>query len=1069
MLLKRSLTPLVLASLVLGPACHCGSSAIRSQAPQLVVDPPAIVITPVPVKHSSTVQVQVKNAGNTDLHLAGDPQLSESDADGFVEYVLASSLTKDCQGNPRPPAGHLVLAASECALVTLVYTPANVDKDPGELRFASDDPDHGTLVVPISLGPPAALKLCTLKADGSTDACDAADGTPPTVDFGLTARGTIGTKKLRLQNAGTVRIDLSAIRPPAGTNGADFSRDLANLPAYLDAGKSFDLTLSFAPTTSGQRAALLEIDSTDSTRDPIQVPLAGHGDGPALCAAPSPVDFGSAGVGQRIDKTVTLTNCGTVDVNLQPINLDAFSSPTFGTVGALPGAQKLAPGASIPVNLRWSPDQTGDALGTLDVPNDGNPAQAVDLHGLGIPTCLSASVRSLDFGQVAKGQSAERPLTVANNSTHPCTLHHVVISTGTAYFSVTGAPTAPVVLRPGDTFPVTVRYSVPASDTNADDNGTATFQSDDTVNPNLDVALIGHPVTAPACKLQIVPAVGGIPPFGGRTLVFGNVVVGHDKSLAITFKNIGSAACNISNYKFVSLFGIPLPGTSCSAHDCDDFHVIAPTPSGSLQPGQTTSINIKFSPTSTNQLPIGPADFLQVQTSDQNIAASSECVYGLPPNSSAGCVQVGMSGQGDISNLEVIPSDLDFGLTTLGCKTQTQTVTLYNTGTTATIHLKSFTLNPATAPFYVVAPPATPSAPIALAPGGVMKIQVTYRPTAAQRETAQLLIENDASNTTSNNPYVTVALAGTGTTDKHQIDTFTQSAVPKVDMLFAIDDSGSFDYYQNQLSQQASKFVQAALKANADYHIGVCSNDVVDQATGSGASYPGTIYVGGLYGQPAVITNATPDPAGAFAKNVKLGTGGTAQREAGLELARDVLSAPANQKAAPQGSQGFLRDDARLVVIDVQDDDDESNGSTAYYIDFFKSLKGRYNAGMVSFNAIGAFDDSGKPSQCIPNSSEPGGDRYYAVAQGTGGKTWSLCTADWGAIADQLALGAFQGRQQFALTRVADPATIVVTLNGAAQTAPANYSYDQASNSIIFSVVPAPGAVIVVNYDAICF
>ena len=76
-----------------------------------------------------------------------------------------------------------------------------------------------------------------------------------------------------------------------------------------------------------------------------------------------------------------------------------------------------------------------------------------------------------------------------------------------------------------------LRYSVPASDTNGQDTGTVTFQSDDTVNPNVDVGLLGRPVEAPSCKLQIVPALGGIPLFGGRALVFGNVVVGHDKVL----------------------------------------------------------------------------------------------------------------------------------------------------------------------------------------------------------------------------------------------------------------------------------------------------------------------------------------------------------------------------------------------------------------------------------------------------------------------------------------------------------------------------------------------------------
>ena len=90
-----------------------------------------------------------------------------------------------------------------------------------------------------------------------------------------------------------------------------------------------------------------------------------------------------------------------------------------------------------------------------------------------------------------------------------------------------------------------------------------------------------------------VPASGGIPPFGGRTLVFGNVLVSKDKILSVTMKNVGSAACNVSNYKFVSQFGPIGPG-SCSARDCDDFHLIAPYPSGTLNPGDTTAVTINI-------------------------------------------------------------------------------------------------------------------------------------------------------------------------------------------------------------------------------------------------------------------------------------------------------------------------------------------------------------------------------------------------------------------------------------------------------------------------------------------
>ncbi len=1074
----RSLTPLCLALLALGPACHCGASAIRSQAPVLDVQPNPIVITPVPLQHTATLQVKVSNAGNTDLHFTKDPELAETDGDSKAELSVTSSLYKDCQGLSRATGSRLTLSPGECALVTLNYAPANVDADAGTLTFSSDDPEHGALVVPISLGPPATLKLCTLKADGSEDRCDAPDGTPPVVEFSVVARGLSGKKKLRLSNPGQVRVDFASISAPQGPTRGDFNFDAAPaLPAYLDPGKSFDLGITFAPGASGQRAATFIIDSNDSRRDPITVKLQGRGDGAALCADPFPVEFGNAGVGQKVDKTLTLTNCGTVNAVLHQTGFDPFSAPSFSNTTPLPGPQTLTPGQKLTVGLRWVPDETGDATATLQIPIDGNLGQTVDLHGTGVATCIAASVRTLDFGQVARGQSADRQLTVANNSTLSCQLSKVAITTGSAYFSVvSGNPTTPVTLKPGDAYPVTLRYSVPQSDTNPSDNGTVTFTSNDLTNPTLDVALVGHQVASPSCKLQVVPASGGIPPFGGRTLVFGNVLVGKDKILSVTLKNVGSAACNVSSYKFVSQFGIPIPGGpggNCGARDCDDFHIISPYPSGTLQPGDTTAVTIRFSPTGTTQLPLGPTDFLQVSTNDQNITANAECIYGLPPNGSAGCVQVGMSGQGDISNLQVLPSDLDFGLTTLGCKTQEETVTLYNTGTTAKINIKSITLNPTTAPFYVVAPPT----PFQMNPGAQVKIKVTYRPTGAQHETAQLLIENDASNASSSNPYTTVGLSGTGTTDKHQTDTFTQSTLPKVDLLFIIDNSGSFEQYQSQLSKQAKAFICAAKKDpnacttsdwKADFHIGVIGNnpDGTDSAD-SNSAYPNDkIYVGGLFGHPSIIDNNTPGAIDAFAKNVKVGTCCSDSRESDAESAWRSLTPKTNQTAPPMGSLGFLRDDARLVMLTVTDEVDQSHNNTAFYVDFFQQLKGKYNSGLVTFNAI----TGDKGNGCSANGiSAAANDFDVEIISQTGGKFWSLCTADWAKIAGDLTLDAFNGRKQFALSRVADPATVVVKLNGTVVHTPADYTFDQASNSVVFNLAPLPGAVIVVDYDAICF
>ena len=1065
--IRGSALSLLLSSLVLGSACNCGSPGIRSRTPAIAVSPAALVFQPIAPGSTSLAIVKVSNVGNADLHFEHDPVLAEAAA-GAGDYLLLSLLDHDCAGQPRT-ANRSTIAAGECARVVVKYAPLAQNADTAQLTLSTDDPDHPTVTVPISLGAAEKVKICTLKSDGSVDTCDSPSGAPPSVDFGLVSKGQSATRTFRVFNAAdSGPLDGIALLAPDGQDKLEYVVTSPRAPTSLAAGMTFDVTIRFNPTANGLRPAWIELSSNDAARPAIKVPLAGRSDGPAICASPDPVDFGTTSLGVEVDKTVTLTSCGTVPVQLLDTSFNAFASPAFGHTTSFPGAQTLQPGHAVSVGLSFVPQEAGDATGLLLDGNDGLPTQVLRLVGNAIvtPAChLESSVSKLDFGQVVKGQSLQKAVSVANRGLVVCNLSGAAITQGSATFSVLSAPSATVQLRPGDAYTLTAQYAPPASDGNTSDSGTLEFTSDDPQAAHLDVALTGEPVAAAACKLNIFPSAGGANPFGGgRVLNFGNISVGHPKVLSATFSNVGSAPCSLSSGSLhLSLINQISGGGACNNSGCLGYSIIAPFAPASIAPGQTTSIQVQFAPQNSNQTPLGPDVEMYVETGDASLGG--ECIGALPFDNNPGCAQIGLTGQGDVSNLAVLPSDLDFGLTTLGCNAQQEKVTLYNTGSANSFTIKSLTLAPTGAPFYIQAPPT----PFTMAAGTQVPIYIKYKPTQAARETATLSIESDASNATSKNPYVTVGLAGSGTTNKHQTDTFNQSATPKVDLLFVIDDSGSFGFYQDQLSQQATNFVNAALKYNADYQIGVSSNDVVQQAAGGGESYPGDIYPGGLYGQPAIISNSTPNPASAFSKNVKIGTNGTAKREAGLELAWDVLTAPANQLAPPQGSVGFLRPDARLVVIDVQDDDDESNATTGFYVDFFKSLKGQYNAGLVSFNAIGSFDQNGMPSQCIANDTEPGGQRYYEVAQGTGGKTWSLCTVDWGAIADELALSAFAGRSQFPLSRVADPATIVVTLNGVAEVNGVDYTYDQPSNSLVFKAVPAPGATIVADYDALCF
>jgi hypothetical protein len=883
---------------------------------------------------------------------------------------------------------------------------------------------------------------------------------------------TLGAFPVAIAASGSGPIDGVTLSNVLNTNCTGSARSPSALLVFAP-GECALITATWQPTsTSALPAGFVEFLSDDPTTPDLKVPVTFGG--PALCADPASLNFGNASIGTTTTKTLTLTSCGTVPVSLQQPAFDTMLSPDFSSASALPGPQSLAVGAKLTIDVTLKPTFSGVESGKLNLPNSGNPGQSVSLTGNAAGCHLVASPNPISFGQVAYGQSRTIDAVVTNAGTADCHLASAAVTAGATWFSIANAPGVTIDLRPNDSYAVHATYKVPQGDMDVMDTGMLVWNSDDPATPAISVPLTGTPVPAPVCKLSVLPAASQIiPGLNGRSLVFGNVVVGHNKTLPVTLTNTGSASCNISSYKFVAFN--PLLG-SCASTNCDGYTFGPPAPARTLIPGASTQLEVVFSPTNTNQIPFLPNDYLQIVTSDASQLAGAECAIGFPPPNSAGCFQVALSGQGDISNLQVLPSDINFGLTTLSCNSQTQTITLYNTGTSAPINIRSIALSPVVTPIepFVLSYPPTP---FAIPAGGHQTMTVKYRPLGTGVDSAQILISTDASNTTSSNPYVTVTLNGQGTTDKHQVDTFTQSALPQVDLLWVIDDSSSFQDYQAALSAQAPKFISNAQNPDggwkADFHIGVIGNEAdMTDTTDSYSSYSNQkIYVGGLFGDPSaggpyIIDNNTLNAGAAFAKNVKIGTCCSDSRESDAEALWDALKAPTNMTAAPIGTQGFLRDSARLIMVVVTDEIDQSHNNTAFYIDFFKQLKGQYNAGLVSFNAI----TGDVPGGCMSNGVTAEANPFdLDIINAVGGKFYSLCNADWGQIASDLSLGAFQGRVQFPLSRVADPATVVVTMNGAPQANPAQYHFDQPSNSVVFVTSPPANAVVVVNYDALCF
>lgn len=159
-----------------------------------------------------------------------------------------------------------------------------------------------------------------------------------------------------------------------------------------------------------------------------------------------------------------------------------------------------------------------------------------------------------------------------------------------------------------------------------------------------------------------------------------------------------------------------------------------------------------------------------------------------------------------------------------------------------------------------------------------------------------------------------------------QNDVFQQADQRMVDVLLVVDNSCSMIDEQIKLGASFEDFISEFVDAEVDYQIGVTTTDMVD----------GT-HRGRLQGDTKIITSDLPfaEASDLFAENVHVCATGSGF-ERGLDAAKAALSEP----VLSEENAGFLRDDAKLAIVFVSDEDDLSVEPVGSYLDHFYSLKG---------------------------------------------------------------------------------------------------------------------------------
>ena len=289
-----------------------------------------------------------------------------------------------------PETGGVTLTANQAVTITGVTSP-NSKFVPDTSSLPQTLAAGATVTIPVTFTPGAAgtvsailsvnTNLGTVGAVVSGNGLkDGLGSQPASLDFGSYERtGSSVRLAVRIVNTGTKTETISSASLPAGPFT---SSGLPQAGTAIPVGGSMDFSVTYAPTTPHDDSGAITIVSSSGT---LTIPVnaksvygSGH-----LTLTPTALDFGSVPVGQSVSKTFTLTNDGTIPVNISKAKApnDDFTTPPDQHVEGT----TLGPGQALQVTVRFQPTVGGPAAEHYEITGDaGQGAMTVQLTGDGV-------------------------------------------------------------------------------------------------------------------------------------------------------------------------------------------------------------------------------------------------------------------------------------------------------------------------------------------------------------------------------------------------------------------------------------------------------------------------------------------------------------------------------------------------------------------------------------------------------------------------------------------------------------------------------------------------------------
>jgi len=258
-----------------------------------------------------------------------------------------------------------------------------------------------------------------------------------------------GSETVRLVNTGQAQMQLSAIR-----EDGDFTQS-NNCPPVLAPGASCLITISFIPSTLGERDAYIVV-ADDSADSPQRIQVMGVATMAMAALGPDRLNFSQNVGASSAAQMVTLTNRGDGPLSI-------FAIAATGDFKASPHCPpQLLPGVSCTIGVTFAPQVAGPRSGSLVVTDDGNAApgstDTVRLNGFGYQPVATLSAAVLSPGANLGGSAAPEVVTVTNTGDGALTIRAIGIS-GTAAGDYTQSSNCLRSIAPGASCAITVSFA----------------------------------------------------------------------------------------------------------------------------------------------------------------------------------------------------------------------------------------------------------------------------------------------------------------------------------------------------------------------------------------------------------------------------------------------------------------------------------------------------------------------------------------------------------------------------------------------------------------------------------